>query len=479
MGRLFWKVFAFTLLAQMIATLGIIGAIWLMHAAEDKPLPQIDDSPPANLMLEAAASTLQYGGVQALQNLLQSIDKRHPLYAIDDDDHDMLNREVSPNLVASARAAGKMPDMHQAVRQLTTQDGRRLLLFAPTPIALEHGFDDMPPAQPHDDRHGQSNHGHGGPLHDHPPPEMRFMPFLPLVTAVIGSLIFTILIAWYFSKPIRHMRSAFSAVANGDLDVAVGASMGPRDDELADLGRDFDAMVARLRLLLDGQRRLLHDVSHEMRSPLTRLQFAIGLARQQPEKVNDTLDRIERESMRMEKLVGELLTLSKLEAGAFKPVIEDVNIGELAADIARDAEFEAQASDRKLELIVSAETIVRGDAELLHRALENVVRNAVKQTAVATAARIEIDLVESGSKVRIAVSDHGPGVPDGELETIFKPFYRCDDSEKNVDGHGLGLAIAQRVILTHGGTIRAMNRQHGGLIMEIFLPVQDDKLRAE
>jgi len=473
-GRLFWKVFAFTLLAQLIATLGIVGAIWLMHAAEDKSPPQIDDSPPANLMLEAASSTLQYGGVPALQKLLQSIDKHHPLYVIDDDDHDMLGREVAPNLAASARAASKVPSVHQAVRQLIAQDGRRLLLFAPTPVAMEHGFDDVPPAPtplPQHDAHGPQDHGHNGQPHDHPPPEMRFLPFLPLVTAVVGSLIFTILIAWYFSKPIRHMRSAFAAVANGDLDVAVGARMEPRDDELADLGRDFDAMVERLRLLLDGQRRLLHDVSHELRSPLTRLQFAIGLARQQPEKVNDTLDRIERESVRMEKLVGELLTLSKLEAGAFKPTIEDVGIDELVTEIGRDAEFEAQASDRKLELIITGEAVIRGDAELLHRALENVVRNAVKQTAVATTVRMEVSLIEQGTRVRIAVHDQGPGVPEGELDTIFKPFYRCEESEKNIDGHGLGLAIARRVIFAHGGAIRAINRQGGGLTMEILLPL--------
>jgi two-component system OmpR family sensor kinase len=476
-GRLFWKVFAFTLLAQLIATLGIVGAIWLMHAAEDKSPPQIDESPPANLMLEAGAATLQYGGMPALQKLLQSIDKHHPLYVIDDDDHDILGREVAPNLAVSARAVSKAPSDHQAVRQLTTQDGHRLLLFVPTPVAIEHGFEDMPLAPPHDDgrssqgQRDQQAHGHGGPPHDHPPPEMRFLPFLPLVTAVIGSLIFTILIAWYFSKPIRHLRSAFAAVANGDFDIAIGQRVEARDDELADLGRDFDSMVERLRLLLDGQRRLLHDVSHELRSPLTRLQFAIGLARQQPERVSDTLDRIERESVRMEKLVAELLTLSKLEAGAFKPVIEDVSMHELVTEIARDAEFEAQASERKLELIVTKDAVIRGDAELLHRALENVVRNAVKQTAVATTVCMEVDIVEQGSKVRIVVHDRGPGVPESELNTIFKPFYRCDESEKNLDGHGLGLAIAQRVIFAHGGTIRALNRAGGGLTMEISLPL--------
>jgi two-component system OmpR family sensor kinase len=187
--------------------------------------------------------------------------------------------------------------------------------------------------------------------------------------------------------------------------------------------------------------------------------------------MNDTLDRIERESVRMEKLVGELLTLSKLEVGAFKPINEDVDVNELVSEIARDAEFEAQASNRKLELSISGDAVIRGDAELLHRALENVVRNAVKQTVEATTVQMEVNIVDSGNTVRISVHDSGPGVPAGELDTIFKPFYRCEASEKNVEGHGLGLAIARRVIFAHGGTIHALNRSNGGLTMEILLPL--------
>lgn len=474
MGRLFWKVFAFTLLAQLIATLGIGGAIWLKHAAEDKQPPQIDRSPPANLMIESAAATLQFGGIPALHSLLESMDTRHPLYAIGDDNRELLGRDVLPSVVASARASVQANPLHEAIREVKASDGRNYLLLVPMVAHGEAGLEGMGPVLPEHGgapmEHGPAQFERGSHPHE-PPPDARFLPFLPIISAILGSLIFTVLLAWYFSKPIRHLRSAFAAVADGDLEIDLGARMKLRHDELADLGRDFDAMVERLRTLLDGQRRLLHDVSHELRSPLTRLQFAIGLARQQPERLEFSLERIERESMRMDKLVGELLTLSKLEAGALKPVIEDISINDLLADIIQDAKFEAEASDRKLEYSTQGELLIVGDAELLHRALENVVRNALKQTFQGGAVSLEAEADAQRTNVRISVHDRGPGVPDNELELIFKPFYRYEESTQRVDGHGLGLAIAQRVVIAHGGSIRAFNREGGGLSVEILLPL--------
>ena len=150
--------------------------------------------------------------------------------------------------------------------------------------------------------------------------------------------------------------------------------MGRRRDELADLGRDFDRMTGQLQLLMAGQRRLLHDVSHEMRSPLARLQAAVGLLRQQPENVVAGCERIERECGRMDHLVGELLTLSRLEAGVSLGANEEIDLAELLADIVEDARFEAKG--RHIELEVSGPALMLGNAELLQRAIENVVRNA-------------------------------------------------------------------------------------------------------
>lgn len=307
----------------------------------------------------------------------------------------------------------------------------------------------------------------------HPPgpprPGYPFVPVVPLIATLLASLIFAALLAWYFSKPIRSLRSAFEAMVGGNLEVRLGPVMGKRRDELADLGHNFDRMASHLNDLIDGQRRLLHDVSHELRSPLARLQAAIGLARQQPERLESSLQRIERESVRMDRLVGELLTLSRLEAGVMGAMEEEVNVGELLAGVVADARFEAEASGRTVEFSGCGEVIVTGNAELLHRALENVVRNALRHTPEGGKVTLEVRL--DANNLRIAILDHGPGVPAKELNGIFEPFFRGGESQ-HTDGHGLGLAIARRVVESLGGSIRAQNREGGGLCVEIMLPLK-------
>lgn len=313
-----------------------------------------------------------------------------------------------------------------------------------------------PPGGPHPPPH------HGGPPHG------PRLPLVPIVAGVIVSLAFAALLAWYFAKPIRGLRAAFAAAAAGQLDARAGPEMGGRRDELADLGRDFDHMADRLRDLVDSQRRLLHDVSHELRSPLARLQAAIGLARQQPARLEDSMLRIERESVRMDRLVGELLTLSRLEAGVTPSMDEEIPVEELLADIVRDAGFEAEAGGRRVACAVAGEVTVRGNGELLQRAVENIVRNAIRHTHAGSEVRIEAGATPGGF-LRLAVIDAGPGVPEGELAAIFEPFFRSGEAREG-NGYGLGLAIARRVIEAHGGSIRAANRPEGGFMVEAFLP---------
>ncbi|MFA7318904.1 MAG: ATP-binding protein [Sulfuricella sp.] len=311
--------------------------------------------------------------------------------------------------------------------------------------------------------------------HPHPPgpprPGYPFVPIVPLIATLLASLVFAALLAWYFSKPIRSLRSAFESMVGGKLETRLGPAMGKRRDELADLGHNFDRMASHLNDLIDSQRRLLHDVSHELRSPLARLQAAIGLARQQPEKLESSLERIERESVRMDKLVGELMTLSRLEAGVMGAMEEEINVAELLAGVAADARFEAETSGRVVEFSGCGEVIVRGEAELLHRALENVVRNALRHTPEGGKVLLEAHLGANMNDLRLAVSDQGPGVSEQELSAIFEPFYRGGGAQSTA-GHGLGLAIARRVVEAHGGSVRASNRSTGGLCVEIVLPVK-------
>jgi len=305
-----------------------------------------------------------------------------------------------------------------------------------------------------------------------PPPHDRGMlpPLMPLLAGSLVSLVFAAFLAWYFSKPIRKLRSAFEALANGDMDVRLAPAMGSRRDELADLGRDFDSMAQRLQQLMDGQQRVLHDVSHELRSPLARLQAAIGLARQQPERVEDSMTRIEREAVRMDNLVSELLTISRLEAGMAGKLDEDVDLNELISNVMEDARFEAEASCCRIEFEEHGRIIAIGNAELLHRALENVVRNAVKHSPVGGLVAIKMQKTEDQT-VCIYVFDEGMGIPETDIESIFEPFFRSDAS-KDSNGHGLGLAISHRVISAHQGSISAQNRSSGGLCVTITLPAK-------
>ncbi|QBE66584.1 sensor histidine kinase [Pseudoduganella lutea] len=509
MGRLFWKFFLSILLAQVAATVGIGGALWLKsRAAEQEQRPAIDFSPPAAMAIESAAATLEFGGPQALKRLLENMD-RHRVFAVDDLGKELLGRIVNPVQVAAARAVLDRGDM-RVVRRMTLPNGRRYLLFLPaqdrlTPMNTADArlllagagmpMADMGPRGPGFQPNLQPNfqpYFQPGLQPDLPPgpagraearmgpgpgpmepngPRGRFQPltpFIPLAAALVASLLFAALLAWYFSRPIRSLRQAFEAASVGDLAPRF-AGAGKRGDELTDLGRDFDRMTARLRNLMDGQRRLLHDVSHELRSPLARLQAAIGLAHQNPARMAASFQRIERESVRMDKLVDELLTLSRLEAGALAGAREEIDVGELLHGIVGDAQFEATAQGRTVAARGSVDVLLLGQPDLLARAIENVVRNAIKHSPEGET--IVVDSAVDAATLRIRVLDRGPGVAAQDLQAIFEPFFRSSGTEKDVEGHGLGLAIARQVVQQHGGTIGAVNRDGGGLCVEIALPL--------
>ena len=451
MGRLFWKFFFFIWLAQLTAIVGIGISLWFKNHTLDERMEDIDLSPPAAFLVGSAVATLQYGGTPALRSLLENRGQPQ-IYAVDDKDQELLGRKVTSATLERTRHILREDINPHAVRNVKASDGQTFVLFVPL----------------------QRNRPGGRP----PPPHHRqehFFPVEPIAAAMPASLIFAALLAWYFSKPIRNLRSAFEAATTGNLEVRLGAVMGKRRDELADLGRNFDRMASHLSTLMDGQRRLLHDVSHELRSPLARLQAAIGLARQQPEKLEASLERIERESVRMDKLVGELLTLSRLEAGVMGSMEEEINMDELVSDVIHDAHFEAAASGRTVDFSGGSEVVVKGRAELLHRAIENVVRNAVKHTPEGSSVTVEARLDAEGCNLRLSVADQGLGIPEKELSEIFEPFFRGSGT-KSTDGHGLGLAIARRVVEAHGGTICASNRVTGGLCVEIVLPAKCSNL---
>jgi len=447
MGRLFWKFFFTFWLALLAAGLGVGVAVWLHNQANAELDSGIDRGPPAVHLVRSSSLILKYSGVAALKAFLQQSrdDPLVELYVVDANGQDLLGREVQPHVLAQAKAQAVSGQQPVVALEMMASDGKAYLFFAAR----------RPQAAGEDLR----------PMRPRPP-----SPLFPIAAGIIASLVFSALLAWYFSKPIRSLRSALGAAAQGDLGQRIAARMGGRHDELADLGQLYDHMAERLRALMDAQQRLLHDVSHELRSPLARLQAAIGLARQDPTKMEATLDRLEREAMRLDDLVGELLTLSRLEAGTVGTDLESVDLVELAEAIAEDARFEAETAFRELSFQGSGTALAEVQGELLSRAFENVIRNGIKYTRINTAVEVEASLTADGKHFRLMVADRGPGGPDQELESIFEPFYRGRNGHATA-GYGLGLAIAIRAVEAHGGTLLAHNREGGGLVVEVRVPL--------
>jgi two-component system, OmpR family, sensor kinase len=293
------------------------------------------------------------------------------------------------------------------------------------------------------------------------PPEILF-------SALIGGLAFSASLAWYLTQPIRRMQDGFERLARGDFTTRLGPAMGRRRDEIASLAHDFDGMAVRLKELMAARDRLLADVSHELRTPLARLNLAIGLARQDPAKIAVSLDRITGEVAKLDEMVGELLTLAKLESNQSQG--EDYfNFAEIVKRVVEDARYEAAAKNIEVGLMIAPEDenfewIAAGSGRLVSRAVENILRNALRYSP--DSGRVTVRLIRTDGHFGLSVSDDGPGIPKEALANLFKPFAISADGS----GFGLGLAIAQRAIAVHRGSISAANRAPHGLEMTVRIP---------
>ncbi len=302
------------------------------------------------------------------------------------------------------------------------------------------------------------------------------IPMPGLIIAVLSSGMVCYFLAWYVTKPVTRLRAATQQLAAGDLTARAGDPNSRRGDEIAGLVRDFDTMASRLESLVNAQSRLLNDISHELRSPLARLNVALGLARQRsgPESAS-MLERIELEASRLNELIGRLLTLARLEDGEQHVPSTPVLLNDVVLNVAEDAEFEAQARHCHVRSDIPAGNWgVSGEASLLHSAIENVVRNAIRYTREGTTVEIHLERTgnSNGGTAVVSVSDCGSGVPPSALEKLFRPFYRLDDDRgRQTGGVGLGLAITERAVRFHGGRVAAFNRAEGGLMVEIHLPL--------
>ena len=275
------------------------------------------------------------------------------------------------------------------------------------------------------------------------------------------------LIARTVGRPIARLQVAVRELARGRIEARVPDSITERRDELGALAVDFNTMAAQLQELLSGRERLMAELSHELRSPLARLQAATALAAQRPGASAAESHRVEQEIGRMDRVIGDLLRYSRLgAAGAMARRL--VRLDSLIGELCRDEELEARSRSCELEVRAVRDLLVIGDPELLRSAFENILRNAIRHAPAGS--RIEVDAVRSGADIQVTVADRGPGVPDALLEKIFEPYFRVPGALASTDGTGLGLPIARRVFEAHGGSVRAAPREGGGFRMEVRLP---------
>ncbi|MEN3110698.1 ATP-binding protein [Uliginosibacterium paludis] len=460
MGRLFWKIFAGFWITLLLTVIGVSAALMIREEARRSEESAIATGPRSTYALRMAWTVASFGGGEALAKYVAQwpVREGEPPLVVDAGGNDRFGRAVPAEALEQARAALAAEtgnDRRRKARRWKDDAGKEWLMFFPQGSTRE-------------------------PPRASPVPEFRLEgPILAALAALLASVLVSALLARNFSRPIHRLQGAFQAASDGQLNVRVAQGMAGRRDELGQLGREFDGMVQKLQQLVGSQNRLMHDVSHELRSPLARLQVAVGLARQNPAQVETALSRIEREAERLDELVGEVLTLARLEGLMRQPAEDYVDLIELLDSVVEDARFEAEGSGRKVMFSTSheGELVIRARGELLHRAFDNVVRNALRHTPVDSLVEVSLVHQARADSMHITVADAGPGVPENELESIFDPFHRGESA--GGAGYGLGLAIARRAIEAHGGRMWAQNRQQGsGLEVHFRLPLEQTSLKT-
>ncbi|WP_054005144.1 HAMP domain-containing sensor histidine kinase [Cypionkella psychrotolerans] len=292
---------------------------------------------------------------------------------------------------------------------------------------------------------------------------------LPLTIGALVSAVMAIFLSRWLTSPIRRISQGLKAIAAGHLQTRISAKLQTSNRELQDLGRDFDFAAERLQTLAEGRTRLFHDISHEIRSPLARLRAAVGLIEVSPARGASLAGRMEGDISRLDHLVNEILTLARLERGDILGEFQTFDLLDLVENIIADANFEGRVRNVKLTYSGVKTLNVMGNPELLHRACENIIRNALSHSP--QGGIVQVTGQQIGDAIILEVADEGPGVPEANLKNIFAPFVRVEKEIPSA-GIGLGLAIASGAITSHGGTILARNRQPNGLVLKISVPLK-------
>lgn len=453
MHSLYWRIFlAFWIALALILVGTVTVAVNATSHRTERPWVQ------RGQLYAQAARAFESGGPEALQKWLQSLaaEPFSRTFVVEPSGQEMLGRPLPPSLSAAASHPGGAAAGGAA--GAIAPVGGALVLVGPE---------------------GRSWHVVVGPVRDAPrlfgELELPGVPLSILVIALVVSTGVCFFLARYLAAPVDRLRLATRRMAAGDLNVRVLPALRGRQDDLGLLAADLDAMAERLCQLLETKQQLLRDVSHELRSPLARLQLALSLARRDG-AAERHLARIAREADRLEQLIARTLKLVRLERSAHELEHVSIDVGELLRNIASDVAIEADAQGCVVSVQSSSELTVAGDRELLRSAFENVIRNAVRYSPPGSIVGVEARRGTNGAMpadaVEVSVRDSGPGVPEKELGSIFEPFYRVEPARehRSAGGEGLGLAIAARAVALHGGRIEARNLEAGGLMVTVSLP---------
>ncbi len=464
MHRLFYKIFLWFWLGMMVVSATLVVSTALTHSrSEEDEQWREKYTLTIDLRAEHAAELFDRAGALGLQGYFGPLERRDPMrdFMFDSSGREVLGRKAPPKVL---RVLGRMAQVPSGTRQffarariaakkVTGPGGSTYILIMtfppqqvlPSPL-LQFLFEDV---------------GREGSIR--------------LIAVLVVAAFFCLWLARHITSPIEGLRRAAREIAGGRLDARIGDKVLSRHDELAQLGRDFNQMAERIDVLVTTQRRLLADVSHELRSPLARLNVALGLVRQGAgNDAAEHLDRIEREADRLNKLIGQLLTLARMDSGVDLQHKKIFDLGMIAQEVAVDADYEARSRNRAVKLRASSRCMVEGDPEVLRVAVENVVRNAIRHTADRTTVEITVETQSNScmGQAVLRVRDYGQGVRQEELAKLFLPFQRVTGGDpQDEGGAGLGLAITRRALGLYGGNAAAANAPGGGLVVTLQLPL--------
>ncbi|MBU0912608.1 MAG: HAMP domain-containing histidine kinase [Gammaproteobacteria bacterium] len=502
MGQVFWK-FLLAFWGALILAGTLVWAVnEVSRSTEDEPKP-VWIGPQLRLVLGSAQLMMDSGGIKLLGDVLQRWEEdpmsRDKILLLNDKGEDYLQRDVPADWAALIKEqpeykvqdnAGHSWFLLAVPRHEFLLDwlrsGRGLSATRSQPT-LRLGEPHGPPPDgqrfedPRFEHHSAKSDDQSPPAERHgiavrgamPMPPVWFHPAFLLAAILATSFSVSLWLAWYFASPVRQLKRALQSLASDHWLTQLGPKVTGRRDEFGAVARSFNEMAKSVEQAISGQRRLLHDVSHEFRSPLARLQILVGLARQTPSESAMVLDKVEAETQKLNALVEEILTYSRLESGAAAVKLQPVDLLELLESVAEDGRLEALSQHK--QLLVKADTTVQvqADPDLLYRALENLIRNAIKFTPSDTV--VSVELQQQALQVQICISDQGPGVAHDDLAKLFTPFFRGQSKQ---DGVGLGLSIAKRAVESCGGKLTLQNCYAASGIVSGFQAVTTLPLEA-